>query len=248
MNHENPYQDSLSDIVSLPEYFECEKNHCRTRIQVCLGRRKANSERRGFESYPFGECLDCGQGEENGKFEGSLLNEAKPRRGNGERNLDCSFYGECLSLVSKRNWQSWKCDECPVYREGKGDMHLEAVSKENTRICEDCQERKTIRPSSPFCARCMGKKGNENRKPGRKERKKGPAKGKTTGECQRPDKGEIVSPGLDLEVLVSFQRFPDVLEGLKALAEREIRPLNLQVIYLLKKALKQESANESGGI
>jgi len=45
-----------------------------------------------------------------------------------------------------------------------------------------------------------------------------------------------------LEVRISFSKFPELLDGLKAMAEKEIRPLDLQMIYLLRKGL-EESRN-----
>jgi ribosomal protein L37AE/L43A len=35
-----------------------------------------------------------------------------PSRRSGERNVFCSFYGECLNDVVRRGWDSWECSKC----------------------------------------------------------------------------------------------------------------------------------------
>ena len=36
----------------------------------------------------------------------------KPKRGEGERNVFCFYYGECLDEAIDREWGSWECSRC----------------------------------------------------------------------------------------------------------------------------------------
>lgn len=233
-------EGKLQSILDWPDRFYCERAKCDIKLSVCIGRQKANTQRRPFEVAPFGICEDCRQGQKNREGEHSFPEGIRPKRGKGERKEDCNRYGECLSFVAKRDWKTWNCEECPT---SKGAENMETEKPDrivNTRICEDCGKEPTIRPTSPYCPRCTGKRGNQNRKPGRKARKGRAVKRRDPGQCQRSDRGAIVPLRPDLEVLVSFSRHPEILDRLKALAEKEIRPLDLQVIYLLKKSLIEE--------
>ena len=97
------------------------------------------------------------------------------------------------------------------------------------RMCITCGEKPTISDSCPYCPSCMRKKSMESRKgktapvhARRKETKKDKA---------RPEK---TPPGEIMTVEIDFGRFPLILKQLQNLADEEIRPLDLQVIYLLK--------------
>lgn len=39
--------------------------------------------------------------------------KAKPTPKQGERNIYCPFYSDCLDYVVKHFWQRWSCSECP---------------------------------------------------------------------------------------------------------------------------------------
>jgi len=39
--------------------------------------------------------------------------KVNPIRKQGERNIYCPFYNECLDYAVKHFWQSWSCSECP---------------------------------------------------------------------------------------------------------------------------------------
>ena len=108
----------------------------------------------------------------------------------------------------------------------------------NTRICEDCKSKPTMHSNHPLCASCLAKRSNSSPNRGRKARNKR----KRGNAAEGKDPREISRLRPDLEVRISFSKFPELLDGLKAMAEKEIRPLDLQMIYLLRKGL-EESRN-----
>ncbi|MEA1948814.1 MAG: hypothetical protein U9N83_16115 [Thermodesulfobacteriota bacterium] len=36
-----------------------------------------------------------------------------PIRNNGEKNIFCPYYKDCLNHTAKLHWQNWDCSECP---------------------------------------------------------------------------------------------------------------------------------------
>jgi hypothetical protein len=45
-----------------------------------------------------------------------------PRNREGERNIHCPFYRECLDLVIQRAWDNWDCVSCRNF-ENKRDFY-----------------------------------------------------------------------------------------------------------------------------
>jgi hypothetical protein len=39
--------------------------------------------------------------------------KANPIHKQGERNIFCPYYNNCLDYAVKRSWQSWNCSQCP---------------------------------------------------------------------------------------------------------------------------------------
>ena len=235
-------EEMMDDILEDPRYFECEKNHAKIKLLHCIGRQRANQEFSGFGHRPYEECLSCSQGDSNTKFESLLVNDPKPQRGMGSRNLACSLYDDCLGLVSEKDWKSWNCEKCPVYREGNEAMEVVAEEKGPARICEECQQKETITPKSPLCASCLAKRSGGNRKSNRKARQGIAMKRKGRGEGKGSGRGEIVAPGGDLKLAIDFSGHPAVIQAVREMAEAEIRPVDLQVIYMLKTQLEGRKA------
>ncbi|MEW6666220.1 MAG: hypothetical protein AB1512_13505 [Thermodesulfobacteriota bacterium] len=110
----------------------------------------------------------------------------------------------------------------------------ETTKPENTRICEECKTRKTIHPNSPLCASCMAKRPKKPKDQAERGRKKREAK----PEGQGKDPGEKSSPGGDLTLVIDFGRYASVLDEVKDLAEEEMRPVDLQCIFMLREYLR----------
>ena len=106
----------------------------------------------------------------------------------------------------------------------------------NTRICEtEGCENKTITPKHQFCASCLAKKSNA----ARAAKKKGPTKPNSITNSRgsiTPKKSShlpMVKP-----IQIDFGKHTSVLDEIKDLAKEEVRPIEFQIIYMLKQHLK----------
>lgn len=181
---------------------------------------------------PFVGCEGCVQGAKNQLLEknGVVMN---PKRGKGERKLDCDSYKACLDLAAKEDWKTFNCESCSFFKHEMKEESTTPEKEESMRICEECGKNPTIQPSSPLCASCIGKKAWKNKKAkneGSGEPKK--KKIKYKDEPQKPQKG------LDTALTIEFGKHVSILREVEKLAEEEVRPVDLQVIYILKKYLK----------
>ena|GEM_PF-984944 len=106
---------------------------------------------------------------------------------------------------------------------------LPVIESRPQRICITCKEKPTISDSCPYCPSCMRKKSMESRKG-----KTAPvqARKRKTKEDKAP--AEKTPTVENMAVNIDFGTYPHVLKQVSDLADREIRPLDLQIIYLLK--------------
>ena len=117
--------------------------------------------------------------------------QCRPTRGDGKRYLDCRYYDDCLGVVGLKNWKSWHCEACDVFRAFFGIKSVEQKT-ENKRICESCHKRPTISAKHPYCASCLGALG----------RKKQLEKGLNTGEAKKPQEGLTETLRVDISVAI----------------------------------------------
>lgn len=103
------------------------------------------------------------------------------------------------------------------------------IKSSSRRICVTCGEKPTISDSCPYCPSCMRKKSMESRKG-----KTAPvqARKRKTKEDKAP--AEKTPTIENMAVNIDFGTYPYVLKQVSDLADREIRPLDLQIIYILK--------------
>lgn len=96
---------------------------------------------------------------------------------------------------------------------------------DDKKMCQNCGERETISANNPLCASCMGKKGNAS------QHDKKVHDIKTT-----KDKGQVKITSLrpDKTVIVDFSSYPDILNQLIEMAEKEFRPIEFEIIYMMK--------------
>ena len=225
----------MNDLFSDPHYFTCDKLHCKLKLAVCLGRQKANRGRKGFEALPFPECEKCEQGKHNRDLVYGQTGGGNPQRGQGRRNEDCGLYEDCLDHAAVQDWEGFHCEACSVNQtEEEKTIMTDTQKPENTRICEDCKTRKTISPQSSLCPVCMAKRSNKPKDPARSARSKKLAKPKYPSK----DPGEISSPGADLKLVIDFGKYGAVLDMITDLAEEEMRPVELQAIFMLREYLR----------
>lgn len=159
------------------------------------------------------------------------MKSGKPATGKGKRAPDCVLYSDCLGIAAKENWPSFNCESCLHY---KSDPVEEKAAIDNKRLCENCGKNTTISSKHRLCPSCMGKKAH-----GVKEaKKKGPGEQNKKSVIHDIPKAEKPSPRGDLELIISFEKYETILKEVESLAEKEMRPIDLQVIYMLKNSLK----------
>ena len=224
------------EILSGPDYFYCERTRCRLSIKACLTRQSENTNKQAFGSEPLKICIGCDQGTKNKEMikPENIESSQKPKRGKGQRNLDCKNYENCLDVAAHQAWESFHCESCTYYRTALKDKA--GVEKmESKRICKTCNERETIQPKSPYCSAClavMGKKAREAKQKAAgtpEKKKKAVNKVKT---IKAPEKTSTA-------FMIEFGKYSSVLKEVKELAEIEIRPIDLQIIYMIKCQLEK---------
>jgi hypothetical protein len=188
----------------------------------------------------------------------------RPQKGKGERWFDCKYYEDCLDLAALRNWHSFNCTRCPLYNHvfEEREMNMETnksntrpqtrapeKKEENRRMCAECGQRVTISPSSPLCAHCMAIKAHQA--------KKTQYRGNTEFNEKAQDKTSLVKPTITIEkpqskqdsgtmaLTIQFNGYATILDGIKRIAEYEMRPLEMQVIYILKEYVRANEVNKS---
>ncbi len=162
------------------------------------------------------------------------MNQAsKPKKGKGERFLDCPQYGACLDRAAVENWRAFNCESCDFYIDTIKETPASTEKKEDARICENCG-RPTISPGCPYCASCMAIRSHK----ARPAKKKGIIKPKKKDTIK--DKAEHQKPQQDLNtaLTIEFSKHVSVLREVEKLAEEEVRPVDLQIVFILKSYLK----------
>ena len=118
------------------------------------------------------------------------------------------------------------------------DKNPENSSIEGLKLCELCKSKPTITPRHRHCAGCMGKMKKGIKKAANKLSKKPLRKPKglsavNTSLAVKPLQGANTSVSID------FREYFDIWGRIQKLAEEEIRPPEMQIIYILKKYLDQ---------
>ena len=198
------------DVTLDSRYFNCERLHAKIPKLTCFARQFALV--RGSRSFLFPECGSCSQGKVIAKEHQNVLGKEKEK-----------------SLMPDQAKSGSEASE------GKAQM------------CKDCGEKPTISPRSPYCSFCMQKRavaarqGKAQNQPKRKGKDPGPERALKEGKAfeARKPQGDIQPPGKrGMEpVSIDFRAYPQILEGVKKLAEEEIRPIGLQIIFILKSHL-----------
>jgi hypothetical protein len=125
--------------------------------------------------------------------------QAKPRKGESDRFLDCPHYEDCLDLAALRNWKALTCESCPIYTHGPGETSLATPEKEETaRLCRECGKNPTIQPMSPLCASCIGKHARKE-KDKKKSHKRRPKKKPPRPNRKNPHRAPMLSSPSNLK-------------------------------------------------
>jgi ribosomal protein L37E len=239
----------LDEILNNADYFYCKKAGCTLRIVSCIQRQKANKKRRSFVPLSFPICVGCAQGAENRLItkQGASMSK-NPRPGAGFRLMDCEHYEICLDLAAKKDWESFNCESCTSQRTGQNKEPVQIEETENVRLCEDCGKKATISPKHKLCASCMAKrsqKGRSVKKEAKSKRQRGrPRKKRPTESPTEAPKNENLTQymfvsekarvGPNTALTIEFGKYSPILRAIEELAEEEMRPVSLQVVYILK--------------
>ena len=218
-------QADFKSILEGPEYFLCEKAHCRMRFAVCVQRQAENdraSKGRNIFFFPHDVCVECRQGVRNMKaFErkGSLM-----QKNPNDARQDAQEPGGAPAATSRRDAPSESNARPETVAQGK--KAPEKKESPEKRQCIECHERPTMTPRAPYCAKCMAARGN-------RKRWEKVAKQKATGASKPlpPERTESA-------VTIKFGKYTHLLEALIALAEKEMRPLDMQILFILNRYLE----------
>lgn len=134
-------------------------------------------------------------------------------------------------------------------------MTEQSEKPENQRLCKECGVNPTIQPSSPYCASCLARKANEakakkqgNALPPRTEKKEQEdqtALKKEKGPTQTMQRSKIVDSRADLSLTLHFGNYRGLLDSIKKEAEKEVRSIEGQAIYILKAFFSDREGNRS---
>jgi len=100
------------------------------------------------------------------------------------------------------------------------------------KLCKKCGGNPTIHQNSPYCSGCLHdmKKAKQDCQEATKEPKKEPDKVKSEKDLESNIEGGMI--------IVYFGQYGSILKEVEKLAEREIRPVEMQIIYMLNNQLK----------
>jgi hypothetical protein len=143
--------------------------------------------------------------------------------------LDMELLGE-RSIACLKCGNRWPGAGKGFYMKGKDavkdQLKPSGIAK---KICKKCGERETLSKNCPYCAKCMGDIARA-----KKEAKKPPGTGALKVMGEQPAQLGKGSPGASSAVTIDFNNYRDLLDSIRVLAVEEVRPVDLQIIYLLK--------------
>ena len=119
-----------------------------------------------------------------------------------------------------------------------GEDHEESPesteTSEDIRLCEICGEKPTITPKHKHCPHCMAEMSKQKAAENRPD---GPEQKTGTKAKARPRKAP---QGQDQALTIDFDRYVSILDEVKKLADEEMRPVEMQVIYMLRQYLDNQ--------
>ena len=208
----------------------------------------------------FPICEGCTQGAENRLLsrqrKGMTTVKPNPRRGAGHRRLGCPEYTNCLHIMAKKDAKTFNCESCTYDGQGQGKDHpVKTEKKENSRLC-GCGKI-TLSPNCPYCPACMSarsRQGRSAKKEPKPKRPRGrpPKQRATESHTEAPKKektthgmpkSEKVPVGPNTALAIDFGKYSSILRAVEKLAEEEMRPVDLQVVYILKHYLDERQVD-----
>ena len=160
------------------------------------------------------------------------MENAKPTKGKGQKNVNCTLYEGCLDFADLKNWKAFNCESCGSFRAGQVKNQKEPET-ENVKLCEDCGQKPTLHPNSTLCASCMAKRSHGQRKTKQKATEK-PKPANKGNHKHFPTKAPETA---NTAITIEFGKHGSILKEVEKLADEEMRPLDLQILYILKNYL-----------
>ena len=153
----------------------------------------------------------------------------------GARAIYCQICGNRYPGAGKGFYMSDKGDLKDLQGAIEGDKNTEETRETPAvRLCSTCKTRKTISPSHDICPSCLAAKRKYKKGPATKKADKGTKQAKMKEDTPAPAK---VDCRLNMEVVIDFAKYPSILDKIKELAEDQIRPVDSQIIFILKSSL-----------
>ena len=128
-------------------------------------------------------------------------------------------------------------DRCDRAHSSEIQKDTKAMRDKTIKLCEECNKNPPLHPKGKLCASCMAKRSNAARRSNIKSKKPQTV----------TDKGKGKEAGLPPPATQKTERTPDtavitidfgehaaILREVEKLSIQELRPIHLQVIYILK--------------
>jgi hypothetical protein len=154
-----------------------------------------------------------------------------PKAGEGQKDIYCKHYMGCLTYAARENIRAFNCESCDCFKTDQKEKPGEA-QMENKKICNKCNDRPTISKFSKYCPACLNSFKKDKEKGPEAPKKKKAASGKAG-----PEKAPKTP---DTAVKIEFGKYVSVFKEVEKLANREMRPLDMQIVYMLNNQLKIE--------
>lgn len=174
-----------------------------------------------------------------------LNTKPNPGEGRGEKYIECAQYRECMDLAARNNWDAFHCEECLWERAA-------APSPESTpapeKLCGACHKRQTITPHAHLCASCLSKlnpRPKARRKAHKRTKQTSAPIRKTKEPAHEEPKAQKEPAAQKAAVTIQFGKYGTVLKEVEQLAEEEMRPVDLQVVYILRHYLEKHRQQAS---
>lgn len=154
--------------------------------------------------------------------------QERPLTGKGEKNVSCEKYKECLDITANKNWKTFNCEGCGYFKTGQKEGQ-QAQKVDDKMLCEKCGERPSMGKFSIYCSPCLN-----SFKTAKKKGPKGSKKKKVTNDkakSQKPKKTAATA------ITIDFGKYVSILHKIEKIADEEMRPVNMQIVYMLKKHL-----------
>ena len=151
-----------------------------------------------------------------------------PVAGKGQKDIDCEHYLSCMTYAARVPMTVFNCESCDCLKTDQREKPREA-HMENKKICKKCNDTPTISKYSDYCSPCLN-----SFKTDKKKAPAAPKKKKASSDTAKPEKAPKTP---DTAVRIEFGKYISVFKEVEKIADQEVRSLDMQIVYILKKYL-----------